>query len=105
MVHFCIWREILILSLNTLSVTIAGHIIDIENQQIYDRELEVSNGVIQSIVPKTAVPDQFLLPGFIDAHVHIESSMVVPSEFARMAVVQALLPRFPIHMKLPMSWD
>ena len=33
------------------------------------------------------VPEQFICPGFIDAHVHIESSMLVPSEFARLAVV------------------
>ncbi len=35
----------------------------------------------------TSAPDHFILPGLIDAHVHIESSMLVPSEFARLAVV------------------
>ncbi len=66
---------------------IAGHIVDIPNQNIFTGEIEVVNGRIKSIAPKDNVPGQYLLPGFVDAHVHIESSMVVPSEFARMAVV------------------
>lgn len=37
--------------------------------------------------PATNFPNTFLLPGFIDAHVHIESSMLVPTEFARAAVL------------------
>ena len=66
---------------------LAGHIIDIANREIYTGEIEVEGGIIKSISPKDNVPNQYILPGFIDAHVHIESSMVVPSEFARMAVV------------------
>jgi adenine deaminase len=66
---------------------ISGHIIDIRKKRIYDGEIEVVNGIIDSIKEIENAGDQFILPGFIDAHVHIESSMVVPSEFARMAVV------------------
>lgn len=66
---------------------IAGHIVDILNRNVFPGELEVIDGRITSVTPKENVPKQYLLPGFIDAHVHIESSMVVPSEFARMAVV------------------
>jgi adenine deaminase len=66
---------------------IAGHIVDINARRIYPGELGIADGIIYSIIEKKNVPNQFLLPGFIDAHVHIESSMVVPSEFARMAVV------------------
>jgi adenine deaminase len=68
-------------------VKIAGNIIDIENNNIYCGEIEIQNGVIVAINLKNEVTDQYLLPGFVDAHVHIESSMLVPSEFARMAVV------------------
>jgi adenine deaminase len=68
-------------------VKISGHIIDIENQRIFKGEVEISGSTILSITEKEEVADQYLLPGFIDAHVHIESSMLVPSEFARMAVV------------------
>ena len=66
---------------------IAGHIVDIPNRNTFTGEVEVEDGKIKSISPKDNVPDQYILPGFVDAHVHIESSMVVPSEFARMAVV------------------
>lgn len=66
---------------------ITGHIIDIENERIYNGEVAVSNGRIARITEKAEVTDQYILPGFIDAHVHIESSMIVPSEFARLAVV------------------
>lgn len=66
---------------------IAGNIVDIANRNIFSGEIEMIDGMITAITTKENVPDQFILPGFIDAHVHIESSMVVPSEFARMAVV------------------
>jgi adenine deaminase len=66
---------------------LAGHIVDIPNRNIFSGELEITDGKITVINPIDNVPDQYILPGFIDAHVHIESSMVVPSEFARMAVV------------------
>ncbi|MFT5164919.1 MAG: adenine deaminase [Saprospiraceae bacterium] len=65
---------------------IQGNIVDIENRNIYFGELLVINGKIQSIEAKAGESDQFILPGFVDAHVHIESSMLVPSEFARLAV-------------------
>ena len=66
---------------------ISGHIVDVVNQRIYNGEVEVVGGIISQITEKDSVDDHYLLPGFIDSHVHIESSMVVPSEFARMAVV------------------
>ncbi len=66
---------------------ISGHIIDIINRRIIDGEVVVENGTITGITEKSNVTEQYILPGFIDAHVHIESSMIVPSEFARMAVV------------------
>jgi len=51
-------------------------------------ELAYENGKIISIVPNAKIEaEYFILPGFIDAHVHIESSMLVPAEFARLAVV------------------
>jgi adenine deaminase len=66
---------------------VSGHIIDIENSTIQKGEVIIKDGIIQSIFAKEKVDDQYLLPGFIDAHVHIESSMLIPSEFARLAVV------------------
>lgn len=68
---------------------IKGRIVDIFQQRIYTGEIAITDGHIQSITPlpddnQTNLP--FILPGFIDAHVHIESSLLIPSEFARLAV-------------------
>ena len=63
-----------------------GHIVDIHNHRIFKGEVTVVNGKIQSIVEKDCDATHFIMPGFIDAHIHIESSMLVPSEFARVAV-------------------
>ena len=72
--------------------TIPGNIVDIFNKEIYYGEVTVEKGKIVTIQkfpttnqkPKTK---NYILPGFIDSHVHIESSMLVPSEFAKLAVV------------------
>lgn len=66
---------------------ITGNIINIESKEIYHGEVEFENGKIIRIAPAEGSNDHYILPGFVDAHVHIESSMLVPSEFARLAVV------------------
>jgi adenine deaminase len=69
--------------------TFKGNIIDIESKEIFSGIVYVEDGLIQS-VEKTGSPQNgspFILPGFIDAHVHVESSMLIPSEFAKLAVV------------------
>jgi adenine deaminase len=69
---------------------IKGKLVDIPAKRIYPAEMIIRDKKIYEIreLPlNETVPDQFICPGFIDAHVHIESSMLVPSEFARLAVV------------------
>ena len=66
---------------------IQGRIVDILNKRIYSGEVTVENGKIISIVEKEHSITKYILPGFIDAHIHIESSMLVPSEFAKIAVL------------------
>lgn len=66
---------------------ISGQIVDIENRRIFSGEITVANGKITSIEPKEITGKQYILPGFVDAHIHIESSMLTPSEFARLAVI------------------
>ncbi|MCE7055728.1 adenine deaminase [Algoriphagus sp. AGSA1] len=67
---------------------IQGQLVDIPNRAIYTASISVIDGKIYNLKksePDTSLP--YLMPGFIDAHVHVESSMLVPSEFARLAVV------------------
>lgn len=66
---------------------IQGHIVDIQNKRIYAGEITVENRKIASIIEKSHDVKSYILPGFIDAHIHIESSMLVPSEFAKIAVL------------------
>jgi adenine deaminase len=62
------------------------HLIDIVNKRIYPAEIIISKDKIISIKETDKHCENYILPGFIDAHVHIESSMLIPSEFARLAV-------------------
>jgi adenine deaminase len=66
---------------------IQGQIVDIQNRRIYAGEITVENGKIISIIEKDHDVQHYIMPGFIDAHIHIESSMLVPSEFAKIAVL------------------
>ena len=63
-----------------------GNIVDIQNKRIYKGEVTITDGKIESIIEKEHDVNQYILPGFVDAHIHIESSMLVPSEFAKLAV-------------------
>lgn len=63
-----------------------GQIVDIENKRIYKGEVTVENNKIVSIIEKEHDVNHYIMPGFVDAHIHIESSMLVPSEFAKLAV-------------------
>ncbi|HAP49692.1 MAG TPA: adenine deaminase [Porphyromonadaceae bacterium] len=70
-------------------MTYKGHIVDVVRREIYDGELIVTDGRISRIrqcsLPDSMEPWPYLMPGFIDSHVHIESSMMLPAEFARVA--------------------
>ena len=67
-------------------MVVQGKIVDIKNKRVYRGELLVLDGKIVSIEETTHNVNHYILPGFIDAHIHIESSMLMPSEFARLAV-------------------
>ena len=88
---------------------IRGQLVDIIEQKITPVEIRIEQGVIRQITPmadltssassRSTAPDAsarmpsgpFILPGFVDAHVHIESSLLIPSEFARMAVTHGTI--------------
>jgi len=65
---------------------IKGNIVDIKKRQIFKGEIRVENEFIVSIEKMEHDVETYILPGFVDAHIHIESSMLVPSEFAKIAV-------------------
>jgi adenine deaminase len=64
--------------------------VDLHDERITHARVDISGGVIVNIVP-TGNPvdnsDHFIMPGFVDAHIHIESSMLTPAHFAQAAVV------------------
>lgn len=68
-------------------MTIKGTIVDIFNNTMFKGEVTVANGRITSIRAVDHDEEGFIIPGFVDSHIHIESSMLVPSEFAKIAVV------------------
>ncbi len=73
-----------------VTFSVSGNFVDIRNREIYPATVTVKDGKIVSVLKADkagAVADNYILPGFIDSHVHIESSMLVPSEFGRLAVV------------------
>lgn len=72
------------------SFSITGQLADVHQQTVYPAEVVVRDGKIAEVsrISGSELQNQdYILPGFIDSHVHIESSMLVPSEFARLAVV------------------
>ena len=68
-------------------MTIESNLIDIRHKTIFPAHITVENGKIKLIEKIDKKLQNYILPGFIDAHVHIESSMLVPSEFAKTAVL------------------
>ena len=66
---------------------VQGNIVDIEKKQIFKGDVVVENGRIKEIRKSSHSVENYILPGFVDAHIHIESSMLVPSEFAKIAIV------------------
>lgn len=69
------------------SFSITGQLVDVVAGKMFPGKVKVKDGKILSVTPVEVAENQFILPGLIDAHVHIESSMLVPAEFARLAVV------------------
>ncbi len=76
--------------MQSYNFSLKGNLVNVHTQLIAPAEIVVANGIIQSIQPISEAEITtagFIMPGFIDSHVHIESSMLIPSEFARIAVL------------------
>ena len=64
----------------------SGKIIDVFRRRIYGGVIRIVDGKINSIIESDDIEDVYILPGLIDSHVHIESSMLIPTEFSRLVV-------------------
>ncbi|OGW37386.1 MAG: adenine deaminase [Nitrospirae bacterium RBG_13_39_12] len=67
--------------------TFSGNIVDVLKSEIYPGTIKISNRKISDVIREDRKYDTYILPGFIDAHFHVESSMLVPSELARIVVI------------------
>jgi adenine deaminase len=65
---------------------ISGRFIDIHNREIYPASVRISGSTISKIERIGNCPEQYILPGLIDSHIHIESSMITPGAFSLTAV-------------------
>lgn len=70
------------------SFSLSGNIVDIHQRELFRGKIDISDGIITAIThtPESTY-DVYLTPGLVDAHVHVESSMLPPSEFARAASI------------------
>ena len=66
--------------------TLSGNIIDIHARRIYGGTVTIDDGRIVAVEEDGHTYDRYLAPGLVDAHVHIESSMLTPEEFARTVI-------------------
>ena len=67
--------------------SLSGNIVDLIANSIFKGTVYIEDGIIRKIVKQEVKEDHYILPGLIDSHIHIESSMLIPSEFAKLAVV------------------
>jgi adenine deaminase len=66
--------------------SIKGMLVDVVDKRVFAAEVFIGGGSVLRIEERNEVFENYIMPGFVDAHVHIESSMLVPQEFARLAV-------------------
>lgn len=65
---------------------IEGNIVDIYRKKIIPGFISIENGIITSIFQNGKKYDHYIIPGFVDSHVHIESSMLTPVEFSKLVI-------------------
>lgn len=70
---------------------VEGNLIDIENREIYPCAITIAGGKIISIERNSNSYDCYISPGLIDAHVHVESSMLLPTEFSKLAIANGMV--------------
>ncbi len=68
-----------------------GYVVDVVGKRIFQGIVEIENGKITAIREQATNSTDYILPGLVDAHIHIESSMLSPSNFAARAMDARLL--------------
>ena len=64
--------------------TVTGNLVDLYSESIYPVKMKIDKGLILSIEKVLDKKfDNYIIPGFVDSHVHIESSMLMPQEFSK----------------------
>ena len=69
-----------------------SYMLDVLTDSVYPARITIEDGIFKEIVPiqvseETQIDvEGLMLPGFIDSHIHIESSMMTPAQFAKVAV-------------------
>ena len=74
-----------------MDYSVAGNLVDVVNEKIIPAEIKIENGFITNITHTGAKYDDFIIPPFVDSHIHFESSMLTPSEFARNAAIHGTI--------------
>ncbi|MGY8747864.1 MAG: adenine deaminase [Pirellulales bacterium] len=69
-----------------MNFTLQSNLVDVHQRLVFPAEIKIAQGKIEGI-RRIETAEGFILPGFVDSHIHIESSMLLPSEFARVAVI------------------
>lgn len=72
--------------MDKIGFQISGQIVDVVKSRIFRGTIHVNEGKIVDIVEDDNNMNQIIMPGFVDSHVHVESSLLVPTEFARLVV-------------------
>ena len=72
--------------MESINFSVRGKIVDVIARRIFPGTIQITGGRISRIIEEDVEETGYILPGLVDAHIHIESSMLIPSEFARLAV-------------------
>ncbi len=83
---------------------ISGNIVDILGRRIFPGEITLEDGCIKKISKLDRNFSNYILPGLVDSHVHIESSMLTPADFQGWLFHVERWRWFQIHMRLQMYW-
>ena len=70
---------------------VRGHIVDVASKSIFDGAVSYRDGYVTGITRCPVAADApFIMPGLIDAHIHIESTLLTPENYAALAVAKGV---------------